>query len=76
MHDKYVPCDTKLPLTSISTSYMDMSISDFIAEKASPLLPISGPCVIKNHAITFEIFFYLKGPAQEPGIGHLCQNRN
>ena len=48
MHDRHISCDTKLPLTSISTSYVDMSISDFISDKASPLLPISGPCVIEN----------------------------
>jgi len=40
MHDRYISCDTKLPLTSISTSYMDMSISDFISDKTSPLLLI------------------------------------
>ena len=48
MRDRYVPCDTKLPLTSISTSYMDMSISDIISDKASPLLLISGPCVVDD----------------------------
>jgi hypothetical protein len=48
MHDKRISCDTKLPLTSISTSYMDMSISDFISDKVSPLLLISGPCVIEK----------------------------
>ena len=40
MHDRYISCETKLPLTSISTSYMDMSISDFISDKTSPLLLI------------------------------------
>ena len=48
MHDRHISCDTKLPLTSISTSYMDMSISDFISDKAFPLLLISGPCVIEK----------------------------
>ena len=48
MHDRHVSCDTKLPLTSISTSYMDMSISDFISDKTSPLQLISDPCVIEN----------------------------
>jgi len=76
MHDRHISCDTKLSLTSISTSYMDMSISDFISDNASSLLPVSGPCVIENHAITFKSGFYLKDPAQKPGIGYLCLNPN
>jgi len=55
---------------------MDMSISDFISDNASSLLPVSGPCVIENHAITFKSGFYLKDPAQKPGIGYLCLNPN
>jgi 3-deoxy-D-manno-octulosonic acid (KDO) 8-phosphate synthase len=46
---------------------MDMSISDFISDKASPLLLISGPCVIENHAITFEIAFNLRDLVVEMG---------
>ncbi len=76
MHDRYIECDTKLSLTSISTSYMDMSISDFISDNAVSLLPVSGPCVIKIHATTFKIGICLKDPAQKPGIAYLCLNRN
>jgi len=55
---------------------MDMSISDFISDNAASLLPVSGPCVIKIHAITFKIGFCLKDQAQKPGIGCLCLNQN
>ena len=48
-----------------------MNISDFFCDKASPLLLISGPCVIENYAITFEVASYLKGLAQELGIPFL-----
>jgi 2-dehydro-3-deoxyphosphooctonate aldolase (KDO 8-P synthase) len=50
---------------------MDMKISDFFFDKAAPLLLISGPCVIENYAITFEIASYLKDLTQELGIPFL-----
>jgi hypothetical protein len=53
---------------------MDMSISDSISDIAFSLLPVSGACMIENHAITFKIGYYLKDPAQKPGIGYLCLN--
>ena len=71
MHDKYISCIFKLSLTSINTTHIDMNISDFFSDKASPLLLISGPCVIENYAITFEVASYLKGLAQELGIPFL-----
>ena len=48
-----------------------MNISDFFSDKTSPLLLISGPCVIENYAITFEIASYLKELTQELGIPFL-----
>jgi len=39
---------------------MAMNITDFFVEKAPPLLLISGPCVIENYDITFEVAAHLK----------------
>jgi 2-dehydro-3-deoxyphosphooctonate aldolase (KDO 8-P synthase) len=50
---------------------MDMNISDFFSEKAPPLLLISGPCVIENYAITFEIASCLKDLTRKLGIPFL-----
>ena len=50
---------------------MDMNISDFFSDKSSPLLLISGPCVIENYATTFEVASYLKDLTQELGIPFL-----
>ncbi len=71
MHDRHLACDIKLSLTTINTSCMDMNISDFFSDKASPLLLISGPCVIENYDVTFEIASYLKDMTQELGIPFL-----
>jgi 2-dehydro-3-deoxyphosphooctonate aldolase (KDO 8-P synthase) len=48
-----------------------MNISDFFSDKPSPLLLISGPCVIENYATTFEVASYLKEVTQELGIPFL-----
>ena len=71
MRDRYISCIFKRSLTSISTTHIDMNIPDFFSDKASPLLLISGPCVIENYAITFEVASYLNGLAQELEIPFL-----
>ena len=48
-----------------------MNISNFFSDKAFPLLLISGPCVIENYSITFEIASFLKELTQELGIPFL-----
>jgi len=50
---------------------MDMNISDFFSDKAPPLLLISGPCVIENYDITFEVASRLKELTHELGIPFL-----
>ncbi len=71
MHVRHISCDTKVSLTTINTSHIHMNISNFFSDKAFPLLLISGPCVIENYSITFEIASFLKELTQELGIPFL-----
>ena len=71
MHDRQITCETKLSVTHTNISHMHMNISNFFSAKTPPLLLISGPCVIENYAITFEIASFLKELTQELGIHFL-----
>ena len=50
---------------------MVMNITDFFVDKAPPLLLISGPCVIENYDITFEVAAHLKQVSQDLNIPFL-----
>ena len=50
---------------------MVTNITDFFADKTPPLLLISGPCVIENYDITFEVAAYLKQLSQDLEIPFL-----
>ncbi len=50
---------------------MAMNINEFFFGKTPPLLLISGPCVIENYDITFEVAEHLKQLAQDLEIPFL-----
>ncbi len=50
---------------------MAMNISEYFADKTPPLLLISGPCVIENYDITFEVAEHLKQLCQKLNIPFL-----
>jgi len=51
-----------------------MNISDFLSGKTHPLLLISGPCVIENYDVTFEVASYMKALARELEIPYLFKS--